>query len=87
MPANAIIGPALVLLAAAFIASAWAAVRAAAPIVASFIVAVFCRSLIICSSSGEAVTELTPNETTSIPLSSPHFFESTSLSASAISVV
>ncbi len=87
IPANAIIGPVPVLAAALFIASACAVVRVAAAIVGSLKTALLCSSLIICSSSSDAVTELMPNDTIARPLNSDHFLESTSLSASAISIV
>ena len=84
MPANAIMGPVEVLEAAAFMASAWAPTNVAAAILALRITAVFCRSLIIFSSSSGIFTLLKPIETISIPRRLLHFSLSTSFRAWAM---
>ena len=68
-------------------ALACAPTRCAAAMFALRKTAFFCSSLIIASSSSEALTELTPKDTISTPRRFAHFSESTSLSASAISAV
>ena len=73
--------------AAVRIASDCAAAMFAAAIAGSRMTAAFCRSLIIRSSSSDAAIVFTPKEATSMPRRSAHFSESTSLRASASSVV
>ena len=87
MPMNAIAGPAFWLLAAACIAAACAPTICAAARVGSINAALRCISLSIFSSSSFAFTDETPNDTISRPRSLRHLADSTSLSASAISIV
>jgi hypothetical protein len=86
IPINPVIAPPE-LDAAAFIASACAPTRVAAAMVGSRIIALCWSSLIISSSSLDALTELTPNDAISIPRVSLHLDERISLRASAISLV
>ena len=80
-------GPVASFLAASCMACACAPTMVAAAMVGSRMTAVRCRFLIIASSSSEALTEFTPKDATLMPRSSAHFLDSTSLSASAISMV
>ena len=74
-------------LAASCMACACAPTRCAAAMLALRNTALRCSSFIMASSSSEALTELTPKDTISTPRRFNHFSESTSLSASAISIV
>ena len=80
-------GPAFWFAAADFMASACAPTRCAAAMFGLRNTALFCRSLIICSSSSEALTEFTPTDTTEMPRSSLHLPESATFIASANSAV
>ena len=86
MPMKPTAAPA-VLPAAVRMASACAAVRFAARIFGSRITAAFCRSLIICSSSGGMLMEFTAKLTTWMPRVDAHLSASASLSASTSSIV
>ena len=86
MPIKPMVAPPS-LAAAACIALAWAPTRCAAARVGSRKAALRCISLIICSSSSDALILDTPRETISMPLRSRHLAERTSLRASASSRV
>ena len=73
--------------AASCMAWACAPTRCAAAMLGLRKVALRCSSLIMASSSSEALTEFTPKDTISTPRRFAHFSDSTSLSASAISMV
>ena len=87
MLAKPINAPADSFAAAAFMASACAPTRWAAAMPGLRSTALRCRSLIICSSSSDAVTELMPTETTLMPRSSLHLPERAAFIASASSAV
>ena len=84
MPMKPIIAPFL-FPAAVFIASACACTMCAAAMLVLRKTADFCSSLMVASSSAEAVTELTPTATMARPRVSPHLLDRTSFMACASS--
>ena len=86
MPMKPIIAPFL-FPAAVFIASACACTMCAAAMLVLRKTADFCSSLMVASSSAEAVTELTPTATMARPRVAPHLPDRTSFMACASSMV